>query len=122
MWNWGGTHHVWSRVLLWQNLAGLVRRDDEVRDDGNGLDLLRPGELDVVANAVWRLWWPLASVFTPCWGRKHFTERNLCAGGILRGQRLEVSSDEAAKECGTDIVGMSLYIKKLTSADPVVQL
>lgn len=72
--------------------------NDEVGNDGHRLDLLRPRELDVLANAVRWLGRLQACVDATCWCWKDFTKRNLRPGGILWCKRLEVGSDEAAEE------------------------
>lgn len=80
----------------------------EIRDDGNGLDLLGPRELDVVTNSVGRVRGLLSSILSSGWRRENLTERDFCAGDVLGGQGLEVGSDEAAVEGSADIVRMSL--------------
>lgn len=83
-------------------------RYHKVRDDGHGLDLARPRELDVVANAVRRLWRPLACVDTACWSGQDLTKRYLGSRNILGLQRLQVSSNKASEQRGTDIVRVPL--------------
>jgi hypothetical protein len=86
-----------------------VRGDLEVGDDGDGLDLLGPGELDVVADAVRRVRGLLARVLAAGRRGEHLTKRDLCPGDVLGGQGLEVCSDEASVEGSADIVGVSLW-------------
>jgi hypothetical protein len=81
----------------------------EIRDDGNSLDLLGPGELDMVTDSVRRVRGLLSGVFASSGRREDLTERNFCSGYILGGQGLEVCSDETTVEGSSDIVGMSLW-------------
>lgn len=81
----------------------------EIRDNSNSLDLLGPGELDMVTDSVRRVRGLLSSIFTSGGCRENLTERNFCSGYILRGQGLEVGSDETAIKGSSNIVGMSLW-------------
>lgn len=81
----------------------------EIGDDGNGLDLLSPGELDMVTDSVRRVRGLLSGIFTSGGRGEDLTERNFCSGYILRGQGLEVGSDETTVEGSSNIVGMSLW-------------
>lgn len=103
------TYHISSRVLLGENSTGLVGGDLEVGDDGHGLDLLGPGELDVVTDSMRRVRGRLASVLTTGWRRKNLAEGDFCPRDVLGGQGLEVSSDEPTIQSSSDIVRMSLY-------------
>jgi hypothetical protein len=80
----------------------------EVRDNSNSLDLLGPGELDMVTNSVGRVRRLLARVLTSGWRRENFTKRNFGSGNVLGGQGLEICSDETSVEGSSDIVRMSL--------------
>ena len=80
----------------------------EIRDDSNSLDLFSPGELDMVTNSMRRGGRFLSSILSSSWRRKNLTERNLCTGNVFGGQGLEVGSNEASVEGGSDIVRMSL--------------
>lgn len=92
-----------------QHFTGEVSGDLEVWDDGDGLDLLGPGELDVVADSVGRLRRGLARVDAACRGGQDFAEGDLDALDVFGLQGAEVGADEAAVQRGADVVGMSLW-------------
>lgn len=89
--------HVLARVVRRQDLARLGRRHLERGHDGDGLDLLGPGELDVVADAEGRHGRALAGVLTTCRRGQDFAQGDFDTCDILRRQRLEVCADEASK-------------------------
>ena len=78
------SYHVLSRIFFWQNLTSPGCRYLEFWDDGDCLDLLGPGELDVMTNADWRLRGPLAGIFSASRGREDFAEWDLDPGHIFR--------------------------------------
>lgn len=98
------THNIGTRVLLGKHSASTVGGDYEIRDDGNGLDLLGPVELDVVSNAVRGRGRLLASIDTAGRCGQHLTQGDLCSRNVLRRERLEVGSDKASVQGGADIV------------------
>lgn len=91
-----------------QHLAGLMRGDLEVGDDGDGLDLPGPGELDVVADAVGGFRRCLAGVDAAGRGREDLAERDLDPLDVLGLQGAEIGADEAAVQRGADVVRVSL--------------
>lgn len=103
------SYHINSGILLRQHLAGAVRGHLKVRDDGHGLDLPGPGELDVVADAVRGLRGPLARVLAAGRRGEHLAKGDLGAGHVLGRQGLEVGADEAAVQGGSDVVGVPFW-------------
>ena len=102
------TYDIRTGILGGQNLTGLGGRDLELGDDGDGLDLGGPGELDVVADAVRGRRGLDARVDAALRGGQHLAEGDLLAGDVLGGQGLEVGADEAAEEGGADVVRVAL--------------
>lgn len=102
------TYHINSGILLWKHLTGSVCWDLEIGDDSNGLDLLTPGELDVVTNSERRRRGLLSGILTSSWCGEDFTDGDFSAGNVLGSQRLQVGSDESSVQGSSDIVGMSL--------------
>jgi hypothetical protein len=92
-----------------ENLACLGCGDFKLRNDGDGLDLGGPRELDVVADAVWWRRRLRPGVDTAGWRRKHLAQGYLHARYILRGQRLKVRANEATEECSTDVIRVTLF-------------
>ena len=78
------THNIGSGVGLWQDPTGIGGREHEIGNDGNGLDLLGPGKLPIMADAYRGLWWSLARIDSPCGRGQDFTQRDLLAGDVLR--------------------------------------
>lgn len=104
----GQTYNIGTGVVRRQDLAGKVGGDLEVGNDGDGLNLLGPGELDVVADAVGRLGRGLAGVDAAGRGGEDLAERDLDALDVFGLQGAEVGADEAAVQRGADVVGVSL--------------
>lgn len=102
------TYHIRARVLRRENRSRLGRGDLEIGDDGHGLDLLGPGELDVMANPPWWVRGPHACVDASRRGREDLGQWDLCASRVLGSERLEVGAHEAPVQGGTHIVGMAL--------------
>lgn len=107
------TYHIGPGVLGGQHLTGLGGGHLELGDDGDGLDLRCPGELDVVANADGGLWRLDSSVDASCRGREHLTKGNLLAGHVFWLQGFEIRPDEAAVESCSDIVRVALCSREL---------
>lgn len=102
------TYNIRTGILGGKNLASLGGGNLELGDDGHGLDLGSPGELDVVADAVGRRRGLDAGVDTAGGGGKDLAEGDLSAGGLFGGEGLEVGADEATEEGGADVVGVTL--------------
>lgn len=102
------TYHVRTSVLLGKNLASTMRGNLEVWDNGDGLDLLGPGELDVMSDTDGRVRGLLARVLSSGRRREDLAQGDLCSGNVLGCQGLEIGSDKASVECSSDIVRMSL--------------
>lgn len=91
-----------------------MRRDDKVRDDGDGLDLLGPGEGDAVADAERRLRRLLARVDAARRLGQHLADGDLGARHVLGLEGLEIRADEAAEECRAHVVGVSFYTNRIS--------
>lgn len=83
--------------------------DDKVGDNSNSLDLLRPRELDVMADTVRWFRRLLPSILASSGSRQHLTQRDLCPRSILWCQRFKVCTNKSSVERCADVVGMSLY-------------
>lgn len=79
-------------------------RDLEFGDDGDGLDLGRPWEFDVVADAVGRLGRLHPGIDTPCRCREDLAERDLGASHILGFQWVQIGADKSAVKSCSNIV------------------
>jgi hypothetical protein len=105
---WTSTHNVGPHVRVGQHFASAKGGNDKVWDDGNSLDLLCPGELNVVADAIGRRGRLLASVDASRWRRQHLGDWDLDSCDVLRRKGLEIRADEATEEGGADVVRVSL--------------
>lgn len=104
------TYHVLARVLCRQDSSSLRRSHLKVGDDSHGLDLLGPGELDMVTDADWWARWRDACVNTARRSRKHLCQRDFNTSHVLSSKRLEIRSHKATVQCGSNIVGVALCV------------
>jgi hypothetical protein len=78
------TYHIGARIACRQDIPGIGSGHDEVGNDGNGFDLLRPVEFPVMTDPKRRFWWSFTSVNASSRGGKHLTQRNLFACYVFR--------------------------------------
>ena len=109
-------YHIRPRILRRQHLARLGCGDLELGDDGDGLDLGGPAELDVVADAVRRRRRLRARVDAPGRRGEHLAQRDLDAGHVLGRQRLEVGAHEAAKEGSAHVVRVAFWLSPVSAS------
>lgn len=91
------TYDIRSAVHLGQDVSRVGSGNDKVGDDGDGLDLLGPLELPVVADALGRFWRSLAGVNAAGGSREDFAQGDLYPSHILGLELVEVGSHEASE-------------------------
>lgn len=87
---------VCAGVCGGQDAPGFGRGDLELRDDGDGLDLLRPGELLVVADADRGFWWFQSRVHSSFEFWEDFTEGDLFPLCVFWTQVVQIRADESS--------------------------
>jgi hypothetical protein len=103
------TYHIGSAVLLRKNVTGIGGGHDEVRDNGNGLDLWGPVELSVVTDSKRGLGGLHSSVNATGGRGQDLTKRNLFPGNILGLQLVQICTHKTSEQRGSHVIGVSLY-------------
>jgi hypothetical protein len=62
-----------------------------------------------MAYVVRRFWGCFACVYAACWSREDFGEGYFFAGGVFRGEVVEVGADETAVQSCCYVVWMAFY-------------